>query len=128
MKKGCLGDIIDRAHGGLSSKIRVVADAEGVPSCTALTPGQTSDKESPLPLIESLAGTSQLLADCGDHAPALVYIAEVQGAKAHCPNQCDRKLQFRFKHDIYRPRNLVERFFSKFRGFSSLAKRFDELT
>lgn len=111
----------------MSTKINAVVDEAGLPIRLALTPGQASDKQAAVGLIESLARTSDLIADRGYDAMALVELAATRGTRAHIPTQKDRKRQRNIDPSIYRKRNLVERFFNKLKHFRRIATRFDKL-
>ncbi len=111
----------------MSTKINVVVDGEGLPIRLALTAGQASDKQAALPLIASLSRTHDLVADRGYDAQYILDAAKDRGAMAHIPTQRDRKVQRSVDHQIYRRRNLVERFFSKLKHFRRVATRFDKL-
>lgn len=111
----------------MSTKINAVVDEAGLPIRLALTPGQASDKQAAVGLIESLARTNDLIADRGYDAMALVELAATRGTRAHIPTQKDRKRQRNIDPSIYRKRNLVERFFNKLKHFRRIATRFDKL-
>jgi transposase len=111
----------------LSTKINVVVDGEGLPIGLVLTQGQASDKEAAVPLIRSLNRTRDIVADRGYDAQGLVELARSRGATAHIPTQRDRKVQRSVDRDLYRRRNLVERFFNKIKHFRRVATRFDKL-
>jgi transposase len=98
-----------------------------LPIRLALTPGQASDKEAAVGLIASLTKTSDLVADRGYDARALVDLAQIHGVRAHIPTQRDRRVQRAVDPEIYRQRNLVERFFNKLKHFRRVATRFDKL-
>ena len=68
-----------------------------------------------------------MVADRGYDARALVERIEALGAAAHIPTQKDRKVQRSVARDLYRQRNLVERFFCKLKHFRRCATRFDKL-
>ena len=111
----------------MSTKINAVVDEAGLPIRLALTPGQASDKQAAVQLIESLGRTSDLIGDRGYDAMALVELAASRGARAHIPTRKDRKRQRSIDPSIYRKRNLVERFFNKLKHFRRTATRFDKL-
>jgi len=46
------------------------------------------------------------------------------GGQAHIPAQSDRKVQRTVDRQLYRQRNLVERFFCKLKHFRGIATRF----
>jgi transposase len=50
-----------------------------------------------------------------------------RGGQAHIPTQRDRKVQRSVDPNIYRQRNLVERFFCKLKHFRRIATRYDKL-
>lgn len=92
-----------------------------------LTPGQASDKEAAESLIQSLTRTTDLVADRGYDARALIDLAATRGTRAHIPTQKDRRRQRSIDPVLYRQRNLVERFFNKLKHFRRVATRFDKL-
>jgi transposase len=53
--------------------------------------------------------------------------ASNQGAWANIPPKWNRKEAFCFSPYLYRARNLVERFFTKFRQYRRIATRYDKL-
>ena len=105
----------------------MVVDGEGLPIRLALTAGQASDKEAAIPLIASLNRTRDLIADRGYDAEYLLDLARTRGVVPHIPTQRDRKRQRSVDRNIYRRRNLVERFFNKLKHFRRIATRFDKL-
>jgi transposase len=111
----------------LSTKINAVVDGSGLPIRLRLTPGQASDKEAAVDLIQSLDRTDDLIADRGYDARALIELAATKGTQAHIPTQKDRKQQRSVDPSVYRKRNLVERFFNKLKHFRRVATRFDKL-
>ena len=104
-----------------------MVDGDGLPIRLALTPGQASDKAAAMPLIASLNRTRDLVADRGYDAQYVIDIAQSRGALAHIPTQRDRKIQRSVDRNIYRQRNLVERFFNKLKHFRRIATRYDKL-
>ena len=102
-------------------------DEAGLPIRLALSPGQAGDKATGADLIASLNRVSHVVADRGYDARALIEQIEAAGAKAHIPTQRDRKVQRSVAGNIYRQRNLVERYFNKLKHFRRCATRFDKL-
>ncbi|WP_407646482.1 IS5 family transposase [Henriciella aquimarina] len=126
-KKGGPDHAIGLSRGGLSTKIHAVVDEAGLPIRLALSPGQASDKATGAALIASLRQARHVVADRGYDARALIEQIEAAGAEAHIPTQRDRKVQRSVARDIYRQRNLVERYFNKLKHFRRCATRFDKL-
>lgn len=104
-----------------------MVDAEGLPIRLALSQGQISDHAAAAGLVASLKRLRHLVADRGYDARALVEQVEAMGATAHIPTQRNRKVQRSVAANIYRQRNLVERYFCKLKHFRRCATRFDKL-
>ena len=106
----------------MSTKIHVIVDDAGLPIRLALSQGQASDKVVAAGLIASLKRVRHVVGDRGYDARALVEQIEAMGAVAHI-----RKIQRSVDRNIYRQRNLVERYFCKLKHFRRCATRFDKL-
>jgi transposase len=91
-----------------------------------LSPGQASDKAYVSELIAGLKPTD-LVADRGYDARAVIDLVTSLGGMAHIPTQRDRKVQRTVPHNLYRQRNQVERFFCKLKHFRRIATRFEKL-
>jgi transposase len=104
-----------------------VVDERGLPVRLALTPGQASDKAAAPGLLAGLPAASVVIADRGYDWQHLVDLVSRRGGKAHIPTQRDRKVQRPVDPNIYRQRNLVERFFCKLKHFRRIATRYDKL-
>ncbi|WP_323716361.1 IS5 family transposase [Paracoccus aminovorans] len=125
-KKGGPDHAIGRSRGGLTSKIHVVVDESGLPVRLALTAGQASDKAAASTLLEQLPAAI-VVADRGYDWQHLIDLVGQRGGQAHIPTQRDRKVQRSVAPEIYRKRNLVERFFCKLKHFRRIATRYDKL-
>ena len=68
-----------------------------------------------------------LIADRGYDAKAIVDLVRNRGGEAHIPTQSDRKVQRTVDRELYRKRNLIERYFCKLKHFRRIATRFDKL-
>jgi transposase len=97
-----------------------------MPVRLVLSPGQSSDKTVAPCLIEGLKPGGDLVADRGYDARALVDLVASRGGRAHIPTCRDRKVQRHVDPEIYRQRNLVERFFNKLKHFRRVATRYDK--
>ncbi|HXA37591.1 MAG TPA: IS5 family transposase [Phenylobacterium sp.] len=126
-KKGGPDHAIGRSRGGLSTKINAVVDQDGLPIRIVLSAGQASDKAAVADLIEGLPPARALVADRGYDAQAIIDLVRIRGGCAHIPTQRDRKVQRSIDPEIYRQRNLVERYFCKLKHFRRVATRFDKL-
>ena len=111
----------------MSTKIHAVVDAHGLPVRLLLTPGQASDKTTFPALIDGLALARDVVADRGFFARTIIELIEAGGATAHIPSQSNVRVRRVVDLEIYRHRNLVERFFNKLKHFRRIATRFDKL-
>ena len=78
-------------------------------------------------LIEALPPAKAFIADRGYDSRALVELVNDRGGHAHIPTQSNVRLQRSVDPDLYRQRNLIERFFNKLKHFRRIATRFDKL-
>lgn len=118
---------IGRSRGGLSTKINAPIDQDGLPLRIVLSPGQASDKAAVSVLLEGLPAAQALIADRGSDAQAIVDLVRRRRGEAHIPTQSDRKIQRTVDRELYRKRNLIERYFCKLKHFRRVATRFDKL-
>jgi len=92
-----------------------------------LSAGQASDMAAVPQLLAGLPVPRAVIADRGYDANAVLELIADKGAQAAIPS-CRRRLVKRtVDPEIYRQRNLVERFFCKLKQFRRLATRFDKL-
>ena len=110
----------------MSTKLHVIVDGCGLPIRVVLSPGQASDKAVAPALLAGLAPGRDLVADRGYDAKALLDLIAAQGGRAHIPTCRDRKLQRSVDPELYRHRNLVERFFNKLKHFRRIATRYQK--
>ena len=104
-----------------------MVDARGLPIRFVLTPGQASDKTTAPELLHGLHLARDVVADRGYYARTIIEMIEARGANAHIPSQSNVRVRRSVDLDIYRHRNLVERFFNKLKHFRRIATRFDKL-
>lgn len=102
-------------------------DRHGLPVRLILTAGQASDKTTFPQLIEGLDLAQDVVADRGFFARAIIELIEARGAAAHIPSQSNVRIRRVIDREIYRQRNLVERFFNKLKHFRRIATRFEKL-
>jgi len=90
-----------------------------------ITPGQASDKAA-APLLLGTLPPATVIADRGYDSIALVRFVAERGGVAHIPTQCRVRVQRSVPADLYRQRNLVERFFCTLKQFRRIATRFEK--
>jgi transposase len=91
-----------------------------------LTAGQAHDLNAAPHLLAGLK-CRHVVADRGYDADAFLALIRASGAEAHIPSTRKRRVQRSVSRQIYRERNLVERFFNKLKHFRRVATRFDKL-
>jgi transposase len=121
------GQLIGRSRGGLTSKIHVVVDGNGLPVQLGLTGGQTHDNRLCSVLLRHLPRRARLLADRGYDADWIRAFVNERGAWANIPPKRNRKDPICFSPFLYRDRNMVERFFNKIKQCRRVATRYDKL-
>lgn len=110
----------------MSTKIHVATEALGLPIRLIGSPGQRNDIALAHDLIDGIAA-DVTIADKGYDADHLVNRITKAGAEPVIPPKRNRKVQRTYDADIYKERNLIERFFSKLKQFRRVATRYDKL-
>ena len=121
------GQLMGRSRGGLTSKIHVVVDGNGLPVQLGLTGGQAHDNRLCSVLLRYLPRRARLLADRGYDADWIRAFVTERGAWANIPPKRNRKDPICFSPYLYRDRNLIERFFNKIKQCRRVATRYDKL-
>jgi transposase len=115
-----------RSRGGLTTKLHAVVDANGNPITLKLIEGQAHDGRSADEMLDSVGKGQTLLADRGYDSDALRNTLAERGAKANIKPMPNRVNIPKFNKQLYRKRNLVERFFNKLKHFRAIATRFEK--
>lgn len=123
-KKGGSEDAaLGRSRGGLSTKIHLLADEDGLPLEFRITAGQAGEYAPAGQLLEGQHAEA-VLADRGYDADFLLKRAEKMGAAAVIPPKRNRKLQRPDDRELYKQRNRIERCFNKLKHFRRFATRY----
>ena len=122
-ERNCTG----RSRGGLTSKIHVVVDRQGLPLRLALTGGQEHDSVIATGLLDDLRHKDMLLADKAYDSTAIRSHAYEYGAWANIPPRRNRKNPICFSPYLYKKRNQVERFFNRIKQCRRIATRYEKL-
>ena len=109
-----------KSRGGLSTKIHVAVDALGNPVRLLLTAGQASEYGQSKALIAGWVA-DYVLADKGYDSDEFIE------AIAVIPPRCHRQAPREYDRELYKERNLVERFFQKLKQFRRIATRYEKL-
>ena len=90
------------------------------------TPGQRNDIAFAHDLIDGFEAEATL-ADKGYDADHLVDQIAQTGAQIVIPPKRNRKIQRPYDTELYKQRNVIERFFNKLKHFRRVATRYDKL-
>ena len=101
-----------------------MVDRRGLPVRFVLTPGQASDKTTAPELVQPLGLRGDVVADRGYFGRAVTEAIEASGATAHIPSQSNVRVVRSVDRELYRNRNLIERFFNRLKHFRGIATRY----
>jgi transposase len=101
-----------------------VVDGRGLPVRFLLTPGQASDKTTAPELVGPLGLHGDVVADRGYFGRSVTEAIEASGATAHIPSQSNVRQVRSVDPELYRNRNLIERFFNRLKHFRGIATRY----
>jgi transposase len=125
-KRGADAQGLGRPRGGLSTKIHAAGDALGNPLRLIGSPGQRNDIAFAHELIEGFA-PDVTIADKGYDADHLCAKIAESGGQPIIPSKRSRTFKRPYDTELYKERNLIERFFNKLKQFRRIATRYDKL-
>jgi putative transposase len=125
-KSGADAQGLGRSRGGLSTKIHAAGDALGNPVRLIGSPGQRDDIAVAHDLIDGFAADATI-ADKGYDADHLCERIAEAGGDVVIPPKRNRSFKRPYDADLYKERNLIERFFNKLKQFRRVATRYDKL-
>ena len=116
---------LGRSRGGFGTKIHAAVTGLGLPHTITRSPGQDADISHADVL---LAGTppAVVIADKGYDKQSLVDAIEDRGGEAVIPARKNRTEGREIDRDLYRERNLVERFWSRAKQCRRVATRYEK--
>jgi transposase len=92
-----------------------------------LTPGQAHDVTAVRQLLDQTVAGSAVLGDRSYDVDWVIDLVQSQGGRANIPMYAHRKRNRRdFDPELYKQRNLVERFFNKLKHFRRIATRYEK--
>lgn len=110
----------------MSTKVHAATDALGNPLRFILTGGQRNDITQIEAMLDGLR-TDHVLADKGYDGQRAMDAIAASGAKPVVPRRTITAQWRRFDPNLYKERNLIERFFNKIKHFRRIATRYDKL-
>jgi transposase len=122
-----VGQALGRSRGGLSTKLHLRCDANGLPLAIVLTPGQTDESRVFEALVEDMApGTRCLIGDMGYDADWIRQDLLLRGVLPVVPSNPARTAPLPLDRELYRLRNRIERLNNKLKQFRAVATRYDK--
>jgi putative transposase len=110
----------------LSTKIHAAGDALGNPVRLIGSPGQRNDIAFAHELIEGIVANA-IIADKGYDADHLCERIAASGGEIVIPPKRNRTVKRPYDAELYKERNIIERFFNKLKQFRRVATRYDKL-
>ena len=125
-KRGAHAQGLGRSRGGLSTKFHVAGDALGNPVRLIGSPGQRNDIAFAHELVDGFEA-DVTIADKGYDADHLCDRIAETGSEVVIPPKRNRTVQRSYDPDLYKERNIIERFFNRLKQFRRVATRYDKL-
>ena len=110
----------------MSTKIHAAGDALGNPLRLIGSPGQRNDIAFAHELVDGFEA-DVTIADKGYDADHLWEKIAETGSEVVIPPKRNRIIKRRYDPDLYKERNIIERFFNKLKQFRRVATRYDKL-
>ena len=114
-----------RSRGGFGTKLHIAVDGLGNPVEFILTGGQEADINQGVALIGG-HDPKAVIADKSYDGDDFVAAIEATGAVAVIPPKKNRIFKREYDKDIYKERNLAERFINRIKQFRRVATRYDK--
>lgn len=112
----------------MTTKIHALVDGNGIIRRFMLSPGQKHDAPYAVPLLETFdIENAFVLGDRGYDSDEIVQYLIAHKGIAVIPPRANRVVQRPYDVDIYKRRNIIERFFNRLKQFRRIAMRFDKL-
>ena len=119
---------IGSSRGGKNTKVHVLINERMQLLNVVLTGGQVHDSEAVGALFKGIKIKGKtILADKAYSCEQLrVFLAE-HGAVACIPDKANFRIKHAFDSELYKQRNIVERFFQRIKNYRHIATRYDKL-
>ena len=113
------------SRGGLTTKIHCVVDAKGLPIDFRLTGGEVHDIQEAVGLIFG-KNAKYVIGDKGYDAVKMDKAIEEMGAIAVIPARKCCHYRRDYPKQLYKQRNLIERFFNRLKRFRRIGTRYEK--
>ena len=118
-----------KSRGGWGTKIHAAVSGLMLPVTVHLSAGQEADVSHAKRLLAAVPAAAQVaavIADKGYDSKAVVETVKAMGACAVIPTLSTRKEQREIDKDLYKERNLAERFWRRVKDFRRVATRYEK--
>lgn len=114
--------------GGLTTKIHACINEFGILQNFILSQGQEHEMRHVYRLLtKSIDGKSIVMADRGYDADDLRMKLKIYGIQSNIPGKNNRLIPVLYDKNLYKTRNIIERFFARLKRFRRLATRYEKL-
>ena len=125
---GLKNQAIGTSRGGKNTKIHVLINEKMQLLNVILTGGQIHDSEPALALFADIdLSGKNVLADRAYCGQSIRDYLEKHSAKICIPDKVNFRIKHNFDAELYKRRNLVERFFQRIKNCRHIASRYDKL-
>ena len=121
-------EAIGKSRAGLTSKIHLAVEAQGLPVAFKITGGDINDCTAAPELIAQLPSAEVIVADKGYDSERIRKQIEAQGSRPVIPRKRNSiKGNADLDRGLYRYRHLVENAFARLKHYRAVACRYDKL-
>jgi transposase len=119
---------IGKSRGGPTSKIHMVADANGNPIDFEITGGEVHDAKAAPEIISKIIGAENFIADKGYDSDEIREHVRTRGMNPVIPRRSNsQKTNPEFDKYLYKMRHLIENLFGRLKRYRSISTRFEKL-
>ena len=119
---------IGSSRGGKNTKIHVIINERMQLLNVVLTGGQVHDSEAAVALLKGIKlKGKKILADKAYSNEQIHFFIAEHEAVACIPDKTNFKIKHDFDSELYKQRNIVERFFQRIKNYRHISTRYDKL-
>ena len=121
------GVSLGRSRGGFTTKLHLSLSDDWVPLRWILTSGNRNDITQAPALIQGIGSCKYVIGDKGYDSDAFRERIVSAGGVAVIPPRESRTDPIAYDEDLYKRRNIIERFFHRLKQYRRVATRYDKL-
>ena len=121
-------EAIGSSRGGKNTKVHVLINERMQLLNMILTGGQVHDSEAAVALLKGIKlKGKKILADKAYSSEQIRFFIAEHEAIACIPDKANFRIKHAFDSELYKQRNIVERFFQRIKNYRHIATRYDKL-